>query len=1382
MATKSSYTDLTAVELGADIEPGADIELGQSPKDSHETRVRIRRTPEILLRMPEVDQEYGVFGKHAVIWRLTRTKEIGLCKGKPRAAARLIVLKNPFDTSERKLLLKRLPYRNEKRLKRFWMEIETHRHVSHFCGSDYICNFYGVRNCVSHWSTGRPAEGKLDYVMELGSGGDILSFVQAQWKEFSKLKSRTEQSAFLANHVASTQRIIAQIAFAVKQCFEAKIVHFDLKLENVVMTKILDDSRVRYMNKMFVNGRKFDWCVKLIDFGLARHFPGNNWVYKEGRKGTPRYMAPEIATGSRHIDNSRNADIWPIGVMLWECLAGLPLWKEARPSVSTYREMVKSGSFRRWFKNLCTKRENRHFGHFVPPDAVDLMNNIFRPDPTKRLNIEQILNHVFLKHQKPDPAGSLPEDTESEEVKIETNNSSDLMKPKWQDPQSKLQVISNLKQNEVDEDESWSEASALTGQKAGEQLPNAIKRKQNMRARCIAIWDWICVWGIYTGLILGYVVGCPFWVQASGLWDWHAYWSVFLSLLPLVLGLFFYHMRRGLKASKEQVFVSERSKFTSSLSTTIWNVGWKPLITVLSQLSTLAFSLMWIENGSWVHDDDNTGKRFRTTVNGQRTLILLIAHAVLSAVFFYLRAKEFEQEDSAQIFFSQLIGIRIFWDVETASKIRRQTAAIREHKIVEGIVNAFLTFYVVSYYYFEMSIGVSGSYYDVVREISWVGFSVMISLLSISLVLNMGDTVGISIDKVGCQKALYETTFIIFRMADVSLRVGALAVFAACVSATYSAVIFFAELFIFCLLSYVGIINLNTNRFDFVHDAGIVHRTIKTFFSSCYGCIACPLLQQGKYYYPLKIIHDGFLIFAAWYWTGDNITVWEKPHSYYALFTVIGLFFVFGFSTFWLFDWKQYHQILSVRDNAEDEDVVATIVEICKPKPALLNRFLVSGILRVSTVRELALKNWGEYEKTREWLRSNGFYDLPGDAESLLARSTTVSTWDGSHRNTWKFKKVNSERKGPRDLHFNPHDDKRFDVPLSTDLASRSTGAKCLCMALSPDGLYLAVGLEDSPFLMVLDLPSLNTVMDLRCADYQGAVRGVEFRTPKIGQIQLMTVSEDAKLRIYEPLSGPHVTNKFSICGITSKIEKVTYNIRCLAAEQSKSSCAVGVGSDIWMVDIKSLKSSTLKGHTDDVTAIKFFPNNPSKFVTGSCDKSVKIWNTKNRGKTAVEPVTLDFGMWDIKYQPNVITTVDVNFDGTAVACGSINGMVMVWEKSSMDTWVPAARIRMTAWVDKVDFLPKKYKNFLLIHTRPQKTTASMIGDKKWMANGYTAVWDYHHGSCYLALVQENLGISSSCVLEIKGRLKLVTGSWSSKDQHFLVMWDLDKHLHEIVN
>jgi serine/threonine-protein kinase len=111
--------------------------------------------------------------------------------------------------------------------------------------------------------------------------------------------------------------IAAQIVDAVAAAHAQGIVHRDLKPENVVLQPMPDGTDV----------------VKVLDFGLAKYIrdslapPPVRGVQHVTRMGvvlgTPGYMAPEQAVGMRA---DHRADLYAIGVMLWECVAGRRLW------------------------------------------------------------------------------------------------------------------------------------------------------------------------------------------------------------------------------------------------------------------------------------------------------------------------------------------------------------------------------------------------------------------------------------------------------------------------------------------------------------------------------------------------------------------------------------------------------------------------------------------------------------------------------------------------------------------------------------------------------------------------------------------------------------------------------------------------------------------------------------------------------------------------------------------------------------------------------------------------------------------------------------------------------------------------------------------------
>jgi serine/threonine-protein kinase len=103
--------------------------------------------------------------------------------------------------------------------------------------------------------------------------------------------------------------IIYQVLTALERAHAAGVVHRDLKPENIFLTHL---------------GDRADF-VKLLDFGISKLMtgtdPGVSGLTSTGMVlGTPYYMAPEQARGSKQIDH--RVDIYAVGVILYEMLTG----------------------------------------------------------------------------------------------------------------------------------------------------------------------------------------------------------------------------------------------------------------------------------------------------------------------------------------------------------------------------------------------------------------------------------------------------------------------------------------------------------------------------------------------------------------------------------------------------------------------------------------------------------------------------------------------------------------------------------------------------------------------------------------------------------------------------------------------------------------------------------------------------------------------------------------------------------------------------------------------------------------------------------------------------------------------------------------------------
>jgi len=119
-----------------------------------------------------------------------------------------------------------------------------------------------------------------------------------------------------------------QVADALSAAHAAGIVHRDLKPENVMIEPREDGSEL----------------VKVLDFGIARVIDdasSPSGVTKLTRVGTiigtPGYMSPEQALGEP-VDV--RADLYALGVILWETSAGRELWNETEVTALVTKQLT----------------------------------------------------------------------------------------------------------------------------------------------------------------------------------------------------------------------------------------------------------------------------------------------------------------------------------------------------------------------------------------------------------------------------------------------------------------------------------------------------------------------------------------------------------------------------------------------------------------------------------------------------------------------------------------------------------------------------------------------------------------------------------------------------------------------------------------------------------------------------------------------------------------------------------------------------------------------------------------------------------------------------------------------------------------------------------
>ncbi|KAJ4293864.1 Serine/threonine-protein kinase [Collariella sp. IMI 366227] len=209
----------------------------------------------------------------------------------------------------------------------------------------YICGLRDNLRTRWHWYM----------LFEYVNGGQMLDYIISH----GKLKEK------------QARKFARQIASAVDYCHRNSIVHRDLKIENILISKTGD--------------------IKIIDFGLSNLFSPDEDRKLKTYCGSLYFAAPELLQARPYT--GPEVDVWSFGVVLFVLVCGkVPFDDQYMPAL---HQKIKKGAvdYPNWLSSEC-----KH-----------LISRMLVTDPRQRATMHEVMNHPWmLKGYNGPPENFLP--------------------------------------------------------------------------------------------------------------------------------------------------------------------------------------------------------------------------------------------------------------------------------------------------------------------------------------------------------------------------------------------------------------------------------------------------------------------------------------------------------------------------------------------------------------------------------------------------------------------------------------------------------------------------------------------------------------------------------------------------------------------------------------------------------------------------------------------------------------------------------------------------------------------------------------------------------------------------------------------------------------
>jgi serine/threonine protein kinase len=191
--------------------------------------------------------------------------------------------------------------------------------------------------------------------MEHAQSGDLFDF---------SIKLKQPMGEALGRHIF--KQIVDSVSYLHNQ---AKIVHRDLKLENIVLDK--------------------NFQVKLCDFAMSKTIAeGSLTGVYYSQVGSERYMAPEIIEGRAY--KGASADVFALGVTLFALVTGvMPFDKRANKDSDVLYHLLYLNDDAAYWAHLNKVYDNEsYFNKTLSDDFKKFITSFFKYNYYERVTIE----------------------------------------------------------------------------------------------------------------------------------------------------------------------------------------------------------------------------------------------------------------------------------------------------------------------------------------------------------------------------------------------------------------------------------------------------------------------------------------------------------------------------------------------------------------------------------------------------------------------------------------------------------------------------------------------------------------------------------------------------------------------------------------------------------------------------------------------------------------------------------------------------------------------------------------------------------------------------------------------------------------------------------